>query len=48
MSAEQGKDILLPSEKMTCTEKVSSFLSSTKFKGDVFGPVNITRLESDV
>ena len=40
ISAEQRKDIPLSSEKMTSTEKVSGFLSSTRFAGDVSGPVN--------
>ena len=40
ISAEQRKDIPLSSEKMTSTEKVSGFLSSTRFEGDVSGPVN--------
>ena len=49
ISAEQRKDIPLSSEKMTSTEKVSSFLSSTRFEGDVFGPVNASKsFESDV
>ena len=49
ISAEQRKDISLPSEKMTSTEKVSSSLSSNRLEGDVFGPVNaLTKSESDV
>ena len=49
ISAEQRKDSPLSSEKMTSTEKVSSFLSSTRFEGDVFGPVNASKsFESDV
>ena len=49
ISAEQRKDSPLSSEKMTSTEKVSSFLSSTRFEGDAFGPVNApTSFESDV
>ena len=40
ISAEQRKDIPLSSEKMTSTEKVSGFLSSTRFAGDVSGSVN--------
>ena len=53
ISAEQRKDISLPSEKMTSTEKVSSSLSSnrlnapTKSESDVPGPVNATSLPSD-
>ena len=49
ISAEQRKDIPLSSEKMASTEKVSSFLSSIRFEGDVLGPVNApTSFESDV
>ena len=49
ISAEQRKDISLPSEKMTSTEKISSSLSSNRLEGDVFGPVNaLTKSESDV
>ena len=49
ISAEQRKDISLPSEKMTSTEKVSSSLSSNRLEGDVFGPVNApTKSESNV
>ena len=49
ISAEQRKDISLPSEKMTSTEKVSSSLSLNRLEGDVFGPVNAsTKSESDV
>ena len=49
ISAEQRKDIPLSSEKMTSTEKVSSFLSSTRFEGGVFDSVNApTSFESDV
>ena len=60
ISAEQRKDIPLSSEKMTSTEKVSSFLrqasikvssflSPTRFEGSVFDPVNApTSFESDV
>ena len=49
ISAEQRKDISLPSEKMTSTEKVSGSLSLNRLEGDVFGPVNAsTKSESDV
>ena len=49
ISAEQRKDIPLSSEKMTSIEKVSSFLSPTRFEGSVFDPVNApTSFESDV
>ena len=47
ISAEQRKDIPLSSEKMASTEKVSSFLSSIRFEGDVSGPVNVSTLQSD-
>ena len=47
ISAEQRKDISLPSEKMTSTEKVSSSLSSNRLEGGVFGPVNAFSLQSD-
>ena len=43
ISAERRKDSPLSSEKMTSTEKVSSFLSSTRFEGDAFGPVNASK-----
>ena len=40
MSAEQRKDIPLPSEQMTSSEKVMNFLSSTRFESDLSGPAS--------
>jgi len=47
ISTEHRKDIPLPNEQMTSSEKVMNFLSSTRFESDVSASVNAPSLQSN-